>query len=330
MKKLSIPGFVDLQVNGYLGVSFSDPNLSEKQFIEVSRELLARGTAAFLPTLITSSPAVYERNLPLIAKAVGRAELSGRIPGIHLEGPFISDKPGAVGAHNPQFVSRPDTTFLDKLLGWSQGMLRLITIAAEADGADNLARHAVEKGVAVALGHQLATEEDLLRLENAGACLLTHLGNAVPNMLPRHPNPIWDGIASNLSAMIITDGHHLPPSVIKTIVRAKGAHNVVVTSDASPIAGMPPGEYEALGNKAILDPNGRLYNPEKNCLVGSSATILECMNFLAKLEILSWEELLLTGFHNPLRFLGMDVATVKADTKVICDEDQNTFTIGPA
>ncbi len=329
MKNLSVPGFVDLQVNGYLGVGFSDPNLTENQFVEVSRALLSHGTAAFLPTLITSSPAVYERNLPLIAKAVRRTELSGRIPGIHLEGPFISDKPGAVGAHDPQFVARPDIAYFDKLVGWSEGLLKLVTIAAETDGADTLTRHAVGKGVAVSLGHQLASEADLLRLENAGASLLTHLGNAVPNMLPRHPNPIWDGIASNLFAMIITDGHHLPVSVIKTIIRAKGACNIAVTSDASSIAGMPPGEYEALGNKAILDSNGRLYNPEKNCLVGSSATALECMNYLAGLGILSLEELLLVGFYNPLRVLGIAPLQAKWGSEVEYSASCRRFVVKP-
>ncbi len=327
MIELPIPGFVDLQVNGYLGISFSDPQLTEKQFLKASRALLAHGTAAFLPTLITCPTPVYERNLNLISNAIERNGLAGRIPGIHLEGPFLSDKPGAVGAHTPNHVSRPDCRLLDQLLAWSRGRLTLITIAAEVEGAAELARHAVSRGVVVSLGHQLAGETDLERLRCAGATLLTHLGNAVPNVLPRHPNPIWDGIASDLAALIITDGHHLPVSAIKTIIRAKGIRNVAVTSDASSIAGLPPGVYNALDNKAILEPNGRLHNPEKGCLVGSSATILECMNFLSGLGFLSLKELLQLGFFNPVRFLHTKPKCIKAETTLFYSETRHRFSI---
>ncbi|MFA6659933.1 MAG: hypothetical protein WCS25_09605, partial [Victivallaceae bacterium] len=99
---IEVPGFVDLQVNGFLGVDYSDENLTEDNFISSAKELLARGTAAFLPTVITSFENIYERNLPMLAKAMKTPELENRVLGLHLEGPFISALPGAVGAHNPQ------------------------------------------------------------------------------------------------------------------------------------------------------------------------------------------------------------------------------------
>jgi N-acetylglucosamine-6-phosphate deacetylase len=306
MADLSIPGFVDLQVNGFVGVNFSSPDLTEAAFREACHTLLLRGTAAFLPTLITSPVEVYERNLPMIARLIDSDEFRGRLLGIHLEGPFISDQPGAVGAHEPAYVRAPDPVLLEQLLDWAGGAVRLLTVAAELPGIEDVVRVAMDRGVTVSVGHSLFTPDDLNRLGRIGAGGLTHLGNGLPNMLPRHRNPIWAGLAADdYTALIITDGHHLPPTVIRTMARAKGGDRLVVVSDASPVAGMPPGTYDVLGNRAVLEPSGRLYNPEKACLVGSTATMISCMNVLASLDEFVPAELLRIGFDNPLRMLGL-------------------------
>ncbi len=298
-------GFVDLQVNGFLGVDFSSPALTEADFVRACRALLAQGTAAFLPTVITSARETYAHNLPLMAEVMAREEFQGRLLGFHLEGPFISRVPGAVGAHNPAYVRDPDVTFLERLLDWAAGRVRLLTLAAELPGAEDVARCAVERGIAVSIGHSLFTTADLDRLANAGATALTHLGNGLPNMLPRHDNPLWVGLAHDAyTAMLITDGHHLPASVIKVAARAKGADKLIVVSDASPVAGLPPGRYRFLDNDAILEPSGRFHNPEKHCLVGSSATMAQCVAHLASLEVFAEGELQQVGWENPRRWSG--------------------------
>ena len=303
----TIPGFVDLQVNGYLGVDFSAPDLTEEAFVGACRALLSTGTVAFLPTVITAPLATYERNLPLIARVLARGEFRGRLLGIHLEGPFISREPGAVGAHPPEVVRDPDPALLERLLDLGEGQVRLLTLAAELPGAEALARLAVERGVTVSIGHTLAGPEDLDRLVAAGATALTHLGNGLPNLLPRHDNPIWAGLANEaLACMMIADGHHLPPAVLKVFLRVKGVDKTIVVSDASPIAGLKPGRYQTLGNEVILEPSGRLYNPEKGCLVGSSATMLQCINHLGALGLAGQREAIALGFHNPLRLIGIE------------------------
>ncbi len=305
-------GWVDLQVNGFLGVDFSDPDLTEADFVRACRALLAQGTAAFLPTVITSSLGTYARNLPLMADVMAREEFQGRLLGFHLEGPFISRVPGAVGAHNPAYVRDPDVALLEQLLDWAGGRVRLLTLAAELPGAEDLARCAVEHGIAVSIGHSLFTTVDLDRMANAGATALTHLGNGLPNMLPRHDNPLWVGLAHDAyTAMLITDGHHLPAPVLKTAIRAKGADRLIVVSDASPVAGLPPGRYHFLDNDAILEPSGRFHNPEKQCLVGSSATMAQCMAHLASLGELTEEELARVGRVNPLRLIGLNGAVLQ-------------------
>lgn len=307
-----VPGFVDLQVNGFRGVDFSDPELTPEAAREAFHAVLESGTAAFLPTVITSSPSLYRRNIPLLVKVMGRDEFEGRVLGLHLEGPFISSVPGAVGAHDPAYVREPDMVLLDELLDLAAGRMTLLTVAAELTGVGDLVREACRRGVSVSVGHSLYWCDDLDRLHAAGARALTHLGNGLPNQLPRHVNPIWAGLADERYAvMAIADGHHLPLPVLKVFVRAVGVDRLIVVSDAAPVAGLPPGEYQVLGNRAILEPTGRLYNPDKQCLVGSAATMLLCMNTLASLGLLTLDDLLRIGVTNPLRLIGISPSELR-------------------
>lgn len=318
---MEIPGFVDLQVNGYKGVDFSSPDLTEERFIFACKELIRKGTVVFLPTVITSSKQVYEKNLKLIADAMKYEDLKNHIPGIHLEGPFILGEDGARGAHNSEWIREPDIRFFDQLVEWADGNVKLITIAAELEGSEALCRHATDLEITVSLGHQMADETDLKKLVDSGAKVLTHLGNGIPQKIDRHENPIWAGLSNDdLKAMMITDGHHLPPSLIKTIIRSKGVSNVIVVSDASPIAGLSPGKYTTLGNEVVLEKSGQLYNPETGYLVGSSSLMIECMNYLNSLQMLDRKELIDVGFYNPLRLIGVDVESLRNSQFNICEQ----------
>ncbi|MHC4474600.1 MAG: N-acetylglucosamine-6-phosphate deacetylase [Planctomycetota bacterium] len=325
---MKVPGLVDLQVNGYKGVDFSSAVLTEDDFVSACRGILEAGTAAFLPTIITSTAEVYQHNLDIMAEAMQRGEFVGRVLGIHVEGPFISPQDGARGAHNPKWVIKPDVEYLKSMVEWSGRTIKLITIAADVEEADQLARWCVSNDIVVLLGHQMADESDLERLRQAGAVALTHLGNGVPANLPRHKNPIWAGLANDgLSATLIADGHHLPPEVIKTFVRAKGVARCIVVSDCTALTGMPPGRHNVLGNDVILQENGKVYNPATGYLAGSSATILDCMNHLASLRLLSGEQLLTVGFFNPLKLLDMKPEQIEPGKGLFFDEQSNTFSI---
>ena len=292
---LHVPGFVDLQVNGFVGIDFSSEALTEEAFLHAGHALIGRGTAAFLPTLITGSEARLRRNLTLIGGALKKdATLARHVLGFHLEGPFISDAPGAVGAHDPAAVVAPDCGLFDRLFAWSQGRLRLLTVAAE----------------------------------QAGAPALAHLSNGMPNLAHRHNNPLLAGLAEErLSVLFIPDGHHLPRHVLKVFARAAGPQRLVATSDASPAAGLPPGTYEVLGNRAILEPSGLLHNPEKQCLVGSSATLLACMNVLHGLGLFTLEDLLRIGFSNPLALIGCAPQEVPTCQHALAFSPESGFTL---
>ncbi len=317
---MKIPGLVDLQVNGFRRVDFAGDTLTEEDFARACRELLNAGITAFLPTLITSPAAVYEHNLPVIAKVIARQEFQERVPGIHLEGPFLSPREGARGAHNAEWIRKPDVTYLERLTALAEGRVRLLTLAADQDGAEELAHCATSHGVTVALGHHMADERHLERLVAVGAKALTHLGNGAPALLPRHQNPIWAGLANDdLAAMIIADGHHLPAPVLKSIIRAKGPERCIVVSDTSPLAGLSPGEYDSMGARVRLEANGKLYNPTTGYMAGSSATILTCANHLASLGIVSPGELIRMCFYNPLRLIGISPSRVPLEEWMFLD-----------
>ncbi len=301
----NIRGFVDLQVNGWNGTDFSAPGLTDEACAAACRGILASGTAAFLPTMVTSAAEVYAHNLPVIARVRRLPEFRARVPGIHLEGPFISPEDGARGAHPLACVRDPDPDFLNRLMGWSDGSIRLLTVAAERPGADPLIAAANAAGIVVSLGHQLAPHSRIAAAAAAGAKALTHLGNGMPAMVNRHANPLLDALACDaLCAMIITDGHHLPPALIRLILRVKGAGGVIVTSDATALSGMPPGAYRMFGATVVRDHSGKVYNPETGYLAGSGSSIFECMNHLAALGVLSEEDLLRVGFRNALNLIG--------------------------
>ena len=295
----------DLQVNGAFGLDFSVPDMTEDAFLRTAEKILNAGVTRFLPTIVTSSPELYKRNLPLMLRAIEKAGLGYELPGFHLEGPFLSPEPGAVGAHDPQYVQDPTVKALHELYDFAEGKVKLLTVAAERPGAAETIREARKLGITVSLGHHLATSADIAAAADAGATLLTHLGNGIPNSIDRHRNPIWSGLANDdLTAMIITDGHHLPAEVVKCMIRCKTPDRIIVTSDASSAAGLPPGRYRVLNNDAVLYENGLLYNPVKKCLVGSGSLMPMCIDFLRSLNLLDEAELRKTVWENPHKAIG--------------------------
>ena len=225
--------YIDLQVNGFVGVDFSTLELDYDSFMKAADAVFKSGTEIFLPTLVTSDLPLYERNIAIIRNAAEKNGLMREIPGVHLEGPFISNQPGAVGCHNPDFVRDCDSEWLLDMLERTGNYVKMITIAAELNGAADFTRCATDKGVVVSLGHHLAKFEDVRKCAAAGAKTLTHLANGCPNMMNRHDNPVWAGLAcDDLTAMLITDGHHLPGEIIRCMAKIKGADKIIVTRGA--------------------------------------------------------------------------------------------------
>ena len=274
----------DLQVNGWGGIDFSGGELDAEALRTADAAIRATGTARYLATVVTSPLAVYRRNLPLIAAAI-EAGVPG-IAGIHLEGPFFRADSPALGVHDPAACRAADADLLDEVIALCRGHLRLLTIAADLPDAPDLCARAVAAGVTVSLGHHLADADQLAACADAGASALTHLGNGLPHLLDRHHNPIWAGLAeTRLQAMLITDGHHLPTPMLRSLLAALGPERVVLVSDCAPLAGCAPGRHRWLGRELELRPDGRLGDPASGYLAGSAASLADCVAHLDDLGI---------------------------------------------
>ena len=183
----------------------------------------SQGVGRFCPTVTTGPFEVLRHGLATIAAACNAERaIAERVAAIHLEGPYISAIDGPRGAHPEACCRPPDWDEFQRLQESADGMIRLVTLSPEYAEAPEFIRRAVAGGIVVAIGHTAADSSQIRAAVNAGARLSTHLGNGAHRMLRRHPNYIWDQLADDrLSATLIVDGHHLPPEVVKTFVRAK-------------------------------------------------------------------------------------------------------------
>jgi N-acetylglucosamine-6-phosphate deacetylase len=212
--------------------------------------------------------------------------------GIHLEGPFISPKDGAKGAHDEKYIKAPDWELFSKFQEAAGGKIRLVTIAPEWEGSCSFIEKCREHGIIVAMGHSLANTEQISMAIKAGMTLSTHLGNGIPLLLKRHPNMIWDQLAADeLYACIITDGIHTPDSFMKVVIKNKGKHTIVV-SDATCYAGMPPGEYHShIGGSVILDEEKRVsLKGSGGILAGAAKSLLENVKTLMDHKLATLKE----------------------------------------
>lgn len=282
------PGLVDLQVNGANGIDFNDPNISVSDIEFATHFLLSKGVTTFFPTLITNEDQVIISILSTFRKACeSNSTVASCIEGIHLEGPFISSAEGAKGAHNPKYIQKPNWDLIQEFQEASGGRIKLITMAPELENAFSFIKTCCGNGIKVAFGHSSATIEDLEKGVQAGASLSTHLGNAVPLLLPRHPNILWDQLSLDpLHSSLIADGFHVPDSFLKVVLKVKGEKAFLV-SDATKFCGMPTGEYKThIGDEVMLSPNGRLSLKNGNgLLAGASKTLPEGLEYLIEKKL---------------------------------------------
>lgn len=299
--------WVDLQINGYGGVDFNAPGLTVEKVEAVTERLEADGTCGYLPTIVTGNPETTIETLRVIAAARKKsARCERNILGVHLEGPFISAEPGAVGTHPIEWVAKPSMDLFGRFQDACGGLVRLVTVAAEIPGMPEFVKQLSAQGVVVSLGHQMAASpDDVKPCIDAGAKAFTHLGNGIPNMLPRHNNIIFTALAEDrASVMFIPDGHHLPDTMLKVYTRAVPLKRLIAVSDAQYPAGMPPGEYDVCGAHARLEPNGLLWNPSRNCLVGATTPMAAMMRLLQDRIGLSSDECIAIGRDNPRSLIG--------------------------
>ncbi|NQU25696.1 MAG: amidohydrolase family protein [Candidatus Nealsonbacteria bacterium] len=269
------PGLIDLQVNGYRGTEFNSPELTPEKIAGVVRVMDSFGVTRFCPTLTTEHFDVLHGCLRTIAEACRSPEIGRRIAGIHLEGPYISSEDGARGAHPREHCREPDWDEFERLQAAADGRIRILTMGVELDAATDFIRRTADSGVIVAIGHTAANPAQIRAAVDAGARMSTHLGNGSHPTIHRLSNYIWPQLADDrLVAGLIADGHHLPPEVVKTFVRAKTPERCILVSDLVGPAGMPPGRYgSSLCDVEVLSDGKLVIAGQRELLAGASRPI---------------------------------------------------------
>ncbi len=309
-----LPGLVDIQVNGYGGYDLNGPQVDSDVVAGLVQVLQARGVTRFCPTICTQSRERMEAALRAIAAACrADSRIARAVAGIHLEGPYISPEDGPRGAHPRQHVRPPDWAEFEALQQAAEGHIRLVTLAPEWSGAETFIRRLVDSGVIAAIGHTAASPEVIRKAIHAGARLSTHLGNGSHAVLPRHPNYIWEQLAADeLFASIIVDGHHLPPAVVKTFVRAKGVERIILISDAVSLAGMAPGDYEWMEMRVTLSPEGRISLSGTPYLAGSALDLASALPRVMAFAGVALADAVMMASTNPAHLLGLQPGTLAA------------------
>ena len=246
-----VPGLVDLQVNGYYGVDLAD--CDPDGWALVARRLPETGTTAFLPTFITAPVARLAATLRSAQKMAGAATAGARVLGVHLEGPFLS--PARAGAHRRDWMVPPSPGAVAELLDAGHGMLRLVTLAPETDGALAAVEALVASGVVVSVGHSDATASQVAAAAGAGARMVTHLFNAPRGLHHREPGVVGQALTDHrLTSGLIVDLCHVSATAC-AIAFAAAPGRICLVTDAAAAAGMLPGHY-VLGGQPMELPQG--------------------------------------------------------------------------
>ncbi|MRI01157.1 N-acetylglucosamine-6-phosphate deacetylase [Kriegella sp. EG-1] len=293
------PGLIDVQINGYMGVDFSGPDLTVSDVKKATKALWKAGVTSYFPTLITSDINRLKKNFAIMAEARKDPEIAKSIPGFHLEGPYISPIAGFRGAHLEKYIKNPDWEEFKELQKAADNGIILITLAPELDGAIPFIRKCVESGVVVSLGHHNGSEKDVQHAVDAGARMATHLGNGCANEINRHHNPIWPQLSEDkISISIIADGYHLTKEEVRTFYKSKGVNKTILVSDALDLAGMPPGEYVRGERTLLLTPNV-VKLPKENVLAGAASPISKCLSVFMNFTQCSLQDAIQMASTNP-------------------------------
>ena len=308
------PALFDPQINGALGVGFTAPHLTADQVRTVADECRRHGVGAFAPTLITSGFETLRAGFAALARVLDAdAELARRMPCFHLEGPYICGDDGPRGAHPREHARDPDWDEFRRWQDAAGGRIRMVTLAPERAGALVFIEKLTAANVVVAIGHTAATGAQIRAAVAAGARTSTHLGNGCHALLPRHDNYLWEQLAcDDLHASIITDGHHLPPALITSIVRVKGLSRLLLTCDAGSLAGMPPGKYREWGAELEVLPSGKIVVAGTPFLAGSGHFTDVCVSHLMCTTGIRLGDATDLASARPRQLLGLPVTTIEA------------------
>ncbi len=326
--KIICPGFIDLQVNGGGGALLTEAPAVET-VERMTRAWVRSGTTSLLPTAVTADEENMARALAAVRQAMQRPPAGARVLGAHLEGPFIN--PLRKGAHDERFIRKPDVGLFDRLLAAADGALRLITLAPELPGADDLMAAARAAPVAVSIGHTDATYDEAMRAIEAGAAMGTHLFNGMRPFAQREPGVIGALLESDrVIAGLIADNVHVHSAALALAYRAKGPDGVALVTDALWSAGEDEGAEELQGRGVALRDGAWYLND--GTLAGSALSMNVAVRNMQRLAGVPLIDCVRMATATPARALGMEgeIGALKPGARadiVVCDDELRVWKV---
>jgi N-acetylglucosamine-6-phosphate deacetylase len=296
-----VPAYFDVHFHGSGGADVMDG--TRQSLTTIGRFLARHGVGSYLATTISAPVDATLRSLSGLARLIG-TEMDGARPlGIHIEGPFISH--AKRGAHAERDLQLPTLALFNRMWEASEGHIKVMTIAPELSGADEVMARAKELAVRISLGHSNAGTEDALRGIRAGAISATHTFNAMRRFDHREPGML--GVVLDrpeLFAEIISDGLHVHPTVVRMFWKEKGSERAILVTDAMSATGMPDGIYH-LGELEVRVKDGKCIVGE-DTLAGSTLTMDRAVQNFARFTGIEFGEAAVLATRNPARMTGLD------------------------
>lgn len=333
--KYIIPGLVDIHFHGCKGVDFCDlANETGTDTGDILERIIEYETSVGV-TAVCPATMTYDEDT--LVKIMHRAalynrkaggDLAGILSGIYLEGPFISYEKR--GAQNPKYIMKPDADMVRRLNEAAGGLIRVVTVAPEADGAIECISELSAEGIVCSIAHTTADYDTSLKAVRAGADHVTHLYNAMPQFLNRAPGPVGAAFDSKSAYVeLITDGVHVHPSLVRATFEMFGADRVVLISDSMEAVGMPDGKY-SLGGMDVYK-CGKYAKLSDGTIAGSVTNLFDCMKCAIEMGV-PREEAILAATLNPAKSVGIDgtVGSIEAGKKaglLVCDNDMNRLDV---
>lgn len=320
-----IPGLVDIHFHGCAGYDFSDG--TPEALAAIGAYELKCGITSICPasmTLAEDTLVSVCENATAYRKQCQEQQVS-RLCGIHLEGPFISME--KKGAQNPAFIRKPDVAAFCRLQEAADGLVRLITIAPETEGAADFIR-ILGSEVHISVGHTTSDYETACQAFALGADHVTHLFNAMPGFTHREPGVIGAAFdAKHVMPELICDGIHIAPSAVRIAFELFGKERMILISDSMMATGMPDGEY-ALGGLPVKV-TGNLATLQDGTLAGSATNLMDCMRTAVSMGI-PLETAVRCATYNAAKSIGVEnvcgriAAGTYGDCVILSREDLST------
>jgi len=273
-------GGVDLQINGALGLAFTDLQQPE-ELAPICEFLASQGIDGFLPTIITTSIAKIRRSLQVIASYQQQPQPGGAvILGVHLEGPFLNR--AKAGAHPREYLLPLTLENLTVIIDGYQDLIKVITLAPELDHTGVIIPYLTSLGIIVSLGHSLASSNQAKLAFAQGAKMVTHAFNAMPSLHHREPGLLGEAITNkNVYCGIIADGQHVCVTMLDILLRASNYdQGLFLVSDALAPIGLGDGCYP-WDNRQITVTDGTA-QLEDGTLSGTTLPLLTGVQNLVK------------------------------------------------